>query len=139
MKRTSGLFSGTTGAKKVIGTALSVSPKTFSSPDPLVGDLATDIEKTYTGKVLGVNVDVFDSTGKKVTDLDIETDSMVVQVKSGRGTGLTKQMIKTQSVTSKEVVAYGPKLGKHVIKSVEALGFKVFTEKGKLLDYMGGK
>lgn len=138
MKDSSGLFGGTIGARKVASTT-SISSKVFSSPDPLVGDLAKEIEKTYSGRVVGVNVIAFDSLGRKVTDFDIETDKIVVQVKSGRGTGLTKQMIKTQTVTSKEVVAYGPKLGKHVIRSVETNGFKVFTKKDKLIDYIGEK
>lgn len=139
-KETSGLFSGTSGAKSGSGGATSGgSGRTFSSKDPLVGGLANDIEAKYPGKIVGVNKIVKDpSTGKIITDFDIETDKVVVQVKSGKGTGLTKQMDASKSATTKEVVAYGPKLGKHIIKNLKAKGFKVFTKKQELIDYLGG-
>ena len=134
-KESSGLFSGTSGAKTGSGTT----GRTFTSKDPLVGGLANDIEANYSGMVVDVNKVIKDpSTGKIITDFDIETDRAVIQVKSGKGTGLTKQMEASKSATTKEVIAYGPKLGKHIIKNLKANGFRVFTKKQELIDYLGG-
>ena len=133
MKEDSGLFEGTMGDKQA------KNDKTFSSSDPLVGDLANDIENNNPNTVNGVNIDIFDSNGDMVTDFDIETVNAVIQVKSGRGTGLTKQMKKSAEYTDKEVIAYGPNLGKHVINNVKAEGFKVFTNKQDLINYLGDK
>lgn len=111
----------------------------FSSQDPLVGDLATDIDFEYPGMVEDVNRTVKDPlTGLPITDFDIETDNAVIQVKSGGGKGLTTQMKNTKRATTKEVIAYGPKLKPSVIKSVETEGFKVFTTEKELIAYLGG-
>lgn len=137
-KESSGLFSGTrgsTGSSSVPSTG-----RTFTSKDPLVGNLATNIDATHPGKVVAVNKIVKDpTTGKTITDFDIETDNAVIQVKSGGGKGLATQMKNTSTATSKEVIAYGPKLKPSVIKSVEAAGYKVFTTEKKLINYLGGK
>ena len=137
-KEISGLFSGTIGSEGWRSTYFSTS-RTFASKDPLVGELATDIDSKYPGKVVDVNKLVKDpTTGKTITDFDIETDNAVIQVKSGGGKGLTTQMKNTSTATSKEVIAYGPNLKPSVIKSVEVAGYKVFTTKEKLIDYLGG-
>lgn len=130
MKTDSGLFSGTTGASHV--------GRIFTSPDPLVGNLATDIDSEYPGMVDDVNKIVKDSSGRIITDFDIETDKAVIQVKSGKGTGMTKQMLVSKTATTKEVIAYGPKLGKHIVQNLRLLGFKVFTNEKELIDYLGG-
>ncbi len=133
MKEDSELFEGTMGKRQ------SNNDKPFTSSDPLVGDLANDIENNNPNTVNGVNIDIYDANGDMVTDFDVETVNAVIQVKSGRGTGLTKQMLKSAEYTNKEVIAYGPNLGKHVINSVKAEGFKVFTDKQDLIDYLGAK
>ncbi len=136
-KEISGLFSGTSGSAG--GSSISPTGRTFTSKDPLVGDLATNIDATHPGKVVAVNKIVKDpTTGKTITDFDIETDNAVIQVKSGGGKGLTTQMKNTSTATSKEVIAYGPKLKPSVIKNVEEAGYKVFTTEKELIDYLGG-
>ena len=109
-KEISGLFSGTIGSAG--GSSISPTGRTFTSKDP--------------------------TTGKTITDFDIETDNAVIQVKSGGGKGLTTQMKNTSTATSKEVIAYGPKLKPSVIKNVEEAGYKVFTTEKELIDYLGG-
>lgn len=138
-KEFSGLFSYTSGSPSRSGSTSGSARRTFTSKDPLVGKLANDIEARYPCKVVAINKVVkAPSTGKIITDFDIETDKAVVQVKSGKGTGLTKQMEASKSATTKEVIAYGPKLGKHIIKNLKAKGFNVFTKKQELIDYLGG-
>ncbi|GHU61376.1 hypothetical protein FACS189418_0930 [Clostridia bacterium] len=46
----------------------------FTSSDPLVGDLATAIDKAVPGKVVDVNRIIKDSSGRILTDLDIELE-----------------------------------------------------------------
>lgn len=135
-KESSGLFPGTSGSSSSSGATVS---RVFTSKDPLVGPLATNIDSEYPGMVEDVNRIVKDPiSGKTITDFDIETDKAVIQVKSGGGKGLTTQMKNTSTATTKTVIAYGPKLKSSVIKSVEAEGFKVFTSEKELLDYLGG-
>ena len=129
-KKPSGSFSGTNISTRRI----------FTSKDPLVGELSTNIESVYSGMVIAVNKIINDpTTGKIITDFDIETDNAVIQVKSGGGKGLTTQMKNTSTATSKEVIAYGPKLKPSVIKSVEATEYKVFTTEEELINYLGVK
>ena len=60
-----------------------VGSRIFTSKDPLVGELATQIEKEVPGKVIAVNKKVYRDDGSVLTDLDIELDNIVIQVKSG--------------------------------------------------------
>lgn len=39
----------------------------------------------------------------------------------------------SKSATTKEVIVYGPKLGKHIIKNLKAKGFKVLLRNKNLL------
>ena len=110
--------------------------KVFYSKDPLVGELATEIEKNMPGRVKSVNKDIYRDDGSLWTDLDIELDSIVIQVKAGGGNRLLKQLIASQESTGKISVGYGPKLKPYIIKSVEAQGFKVFTKIEDLLMFI---
>lgn len=133
-KEISGLFPETSG-----GIESESAGRFFTSKDPLVGPLATNIDSEYPGMVEDVNRIVKDPiSGNPITDFDIETDKAVIQVKSGGGKGLTTQMKNTSTATTKTVIAYGPKLKQSVIKSVEAEGFKVFTSEKDLIDFLGG-
>jgi len=66
--------------------------KQFFSQDPLVGVLANEIESRYPGHVVAVNKEVTTPDGNVVTEFDIETQNAVIQVKSGGGKGLAKQV-----------------------------------------------
>ena len=59
--------------------------RVFTSKDPLVGSVATQIEQKLLGRVASVNKVVYRSDGSILTDLDIELDSIVIQVKTGGG------------------------------------------------------
>jgi len=71
----------------------------FASEDPLVADLANKIEIRYPGHVVGVNRKIRDTRGKIVTEIDIELQNANIQVKSGGGKGLTRQVIQTQAIS----------------------------------------
>jgi hypothetical protein len=75
----------------------------------LVGDVANAIEAKYPGQVIGTNIPAYDpTTGRLVTDFDIETRNAVIQVKSGSASGLGSQIVRTERVTSKVVIGYAP-------------------------------
>jgi RHS repeat-associated protein len=97
-------------------------PRTFTSPDPHVGELATRIEAAYPGHVVGVNVDIFDAAGGKITDVDILLKNSAIQVKSNGGKGLTTQLFETEKAVNLPTIGYGPDLGKHVVKGIEKAG-----------------
>ena len=88
---------------------------------------------------MDVNVPAHDAGGVLRTDLDIELDDAVIQVKSGSGKGLGAQVTRTQQTTSKQVIVYGPDLGKHVQAEARRRGALVFTSKDELLRYLRGE
>jgi len=106
----------------------------FSSQDPLVGVLANEIESRYPGHVVAVNKEVTTPDGNVVTELDIETQNSVIQVKSGGGKGLAKQIQRTQTITDKPVIGYGPNLKPSVLRQIQREGNLVTTERHLLLD-----
>ncbi|MFE9094979.1 RHS repeat domain-containing protein [Streptomyces sp. NPDC007264] len=100
----------------------SAGSRTFTSDDPLVGDVANEIEAKYPGLVEDVNVPVNRSDGSTLTDFDIELKNAVIQVKAGPGKGAGAQVTRTQEGTGKPVIVYGPKLRPSVIKEVNSRG-----------------
>ena len=106
----------------------------FLSQDPLVGDLANDIESRYPGHVEAVNRQIISPDENVATDFDIETKNTVIQVKSGGGKGLAEQILRTQAVTDKPVIGYGPDLKPSVVKQIQREGNLVATDREVLLD-----
>lgn len=81
-----------------------------------MGDISNAIDDAIPGKVSNVNKMIRDSSGRIITDLDIELDHVVIQVKSGGGKGLTRQLERTAYVTGKEVIGYCPDVKPSVLK-----------------------
>lgn len=104
----------------------------FVSNDPGVGELANKIEVAYPGSVRGVNMPVYDSDGRLITDADIRIGNVIIQVKSGRGSGLTRQVRRTAS-TGLRIIDYGPNLGLHVMRGLRREGFEVYDNEADLL------
>jgi RHS repeat-associated protein len=109
--------------------------KTFTSDDPYVADLANKIEARYPGHVVAVNKPILRPDGTTFTDFDIETQNAVIQVKS-KGKGLANQMARTETVTNKVVIGYGPKLKPSVVKEIEGRGGLVTKDESLLLDVL---
>ena len=109
-------------------------PRTFTSTDPLVADLANDIERAYPGHVVGVGVKYFDSAGKEITDIDILLKNAGIQVKEGPGTGITRQALLTERLTGLPSIAYGPDLGLHVGRNMTKQGILVVRDRQLLID-----
>ena len=86
----------------------------FCSPDPLVAEIAKEIERLYPGHVLGVNQTL---GGHEV---DIILRNAIIEVKSG-GSGLTKQVLDRLHL-GVPVIAYSPKLGKYATRAINAAG-----------------
>ena len=99
---------------------------------------ANEIERNFPGRVQAVEKLVRNSEGLPVTDFDIEMDTVVIQVKSGTATGLTRQMVNTSTVTDKIVISYTPDISPTaaVLKSVQEKGFYTFTNVEELLEFL---
>jgi hypothetical protein len=108
--------------------------RTFTSTDPLVADLANKIESRYPGHVVDVNVPIRDAAGNLVTDADILVQNAVIQVKSGSGKGLLRQILRTQAATGLPTVGYGPDLGGAVVEGIEEAGGLVTTDVEVLIE-----
>jgi hypothetical protein len=87
----------------------------------------------FLGHVVGVNVPMQNLAGQLVTDADILLRNAVVQVKSGSGTGLTSQLVRTQSVTSLPVIGYGPTLGGALVRGIQRAGGLVTRDRQLLI------
>jgi RHS repeat-associated protein len=105
--------------------------RTFLSKDPLVPDLISAMEKRSPGIIKQVEVEIVGTPSKTSsgieTDVDIVTDKIIFQVKTGSAKGLLEQMIATSHHTQgREVVAIVTnKASKIIINNVLKAGFKV--------------
>ncbi|MGW5233604.1 RHS repeat-associated core domain-containing protein [Streptomyces nodosus] len=109
------------------------SSRVFTSDDPLVGDVATEIDAKYPGLVKDVNVAVKRADGTDLTDFDIELKNAVIQVKAGPGKGAGAQVTRTIEGTNKPVIVYGPKLRPSVMKEVNSRGGMAVNSMSDLL------
>ncbi len=122
------------------GTCEPAPVRVFTSTDPLVGDVANAIEARYPGHVIDVNVSVRRPDGSDLTDFDIELPNAIIQVKSGRGKGAASQATSTidaPATAGRPVIVYGPELGLHVVRDIEARGGLVTRSLDELLDVIG--
>ncbi len=129
------------GACITIGERLSVkggSGTVWTGKDKYVSELANAIEQKYPGRVKVVERIIKGTDGKIITDLDIELDNIVIQVKSGSAKGLTSQMIRTADATGKTVISYTPDISQSsaVLRGVRQNGFETFTTLEELLEYL---
>ncbi len=119
---------------RIVIAAETAVPRTFRSSDPLVGNLANEIEAAYPGHVVGVNVPVRNAAGQLVTDADIQLQNAIIQVKSGGGKGLTSQLLRTEQATGMPTIGYGPTLKPSVVRSINQAGGLVTTDQGLLIE-----
>ena len=126
------------GTASVAGAIEGGSNTVWVGKDPYVPELANSIEAKFPGRVQAVERDIIIDDIKK-TDFDIELDSIVIQVKSGKGKGLVNQMKRTAALTDKTVISYTPdiKQSAAVLRGVRKEGFNTFTELEDILDFIG--
>lgn len=130
-----GEYKDRTGSPDISQVGIS---RVFDASGKYVGETANEIEKKFPGRVVGVEINVFRSDGSLLTDLDIELSNVVIQVKSGSGKKLTRQLVNTQTGTTKFVIGYTPDLkpSSAVVRGAKAMGFEVFTTWEDLLEYL---
>ncbi len=104
-------------------------PKVWTSSDPLVADLANQLEAMYPGHVLGVNVKTWQA-GRAI-EFDIVLRNAVIEVKGGaHPKGLYKQILDRMNAQSLPVVGYGPKLPDGLIRKINNTGGLATVRKG---------
>ncbi|MGB8843454.1 MAG: hypothetical protein WCC64_20555 [Aliidongia sp.] len=115
---------------------------TFTSPDPLVGNAATNIETAIPGSVNGVGIPIGNTALGLSSDADIALKiGDIVEVKSGGGKGTLTQVKNQQRIlgNSGEVLVYGPNLKGSVVNWLKSNGIKVFTDLNDLISYIKSK
>ena len=83
------------------------SPRTFTSPDALVGPLANHIESVMPGRITGVNTHVPMRNGL-TREVDIEVGDIIIQVKDQKARNLQRQIEQTVATTGRPTVGYAP-------------------------------
>ena len=75
---------------------------------------------------------------KNYVEIDIETPSVAIEVKSGEGRGLKRQLDKYSDVTEKEPVALAPNM-RYKAKVQARKYYKIFDSKKELRRYLLSK
>jgi hypothetical protein len=114
-------------------------PRTFQSKDPMVGELATKIDRRYPGMVEGVNVQLYKGNGQKDTDIDVATKKSNIEVKSDGTRHLHLQLRHLKKVSRKEPIGYAPQITTDEKEKIKKDGIKVFRCDDCLIDYLGWK
>jgi hypothetical protein len=113
--------------------------RTFESRDPLVADLARQIDADRPGSVLFINRDLINPEDhlNRMTEFDIETDKAVIQVKAGeRANKLGAQIEKSMSIADKPVIGYAPEVSPERLAFLESQGHRIFTDEATLIAYL---
>lgn len=94
------------------------------------------IEQSLSGRVTSVNKVVYRPDGSILTDLDIELDNIVIQVNTGGGKGLTKQLVNSVNSTGKTAIGYVSDVKPSVLKEAINNGFKESTNMDDLIEFI---
>jgi WXG100 family type VII secretion target len=107
--------------------------------EPLTASTVREISVKAPGSVWYVDRELINRASANLdalTDVDVETRSVAIQVKSG-GTGdLSKQMARTQATIGKTVVALAPKMTDVRLAWYRQHGYTVFRDLDDLLEYL---
>lgn len=92
-------------------------------------------------KVIEKNKIIYDSDGKRVTDIDIVTEHANIEVKTGKQkTNLGKQLRKYDQYDKyREPIGMAPNISNVERKRLNEEGFNVFAHKKKMVNYLREK
>ena len=97
--------------------------KVFASTDAYVADTASLLQNTF-GGVKRVNMDITELMGS-TKEMDIVMDTLLIEVKSGSGTGITGQVLKTMKATGQTVIGYAPDAPYGMLKAARLRGLYI--------------
>ncbi|OZI15805.1 hypothetical protein CAL18_17685 [Bordetella genomosp. 7] len=81
-------------------------PRVFHTSDPGVDTLINQIESRAPGTVRQAEINIMRPDGSPYTDFDIVTNTHVIQVKTGGGNGIVKQIQTSQQLTDLPVIGF---------------------------------
>ena len=113
--------------------------------DPGVKEIVMAIEEAHPGSVKAIEMGVSKNNSDLYTDFDIVTDTHVIQVKTGSGKKIVKQLEKSQSLTDYEVIGFDANkivygsggFRGSVIKNASGQGFKIINNIEELIQTLG--
>jgi hypothetical protein len=119
--------------------------RVFITKDPGVAGIINALESHSPGIVRQAEIDIFKPNGDIYTDFDIVTDTHVIQVKTGRGTGIVPQIQLSQTLTDLPVIGFNANgvVGRprsfsvHVMRNAQNHGIVVVDSVPDLLAAMG--
>ncbi len=115
---------------------------TQSIREPLTPEVVGAIETRFPGSVRYVGRNVVDPAsprGDPLTDLDIETSRVIIQVKSGGTEGLSRQIDRSRAVSGKPVVGYAPEMTPERAAWYQRHGYAIFFRLDDLLQFIATK
>ncbi|MFI6259039.1 DNRLRE domain-containing protein [Micromonospora zamorensis] len=106
----------------------------------LENDVANAIEDKFPGLVKGQGRRVDRPGGSQWADHDVWGDDFIIEVTEGAGKKKTTQVRDRLLPTAggSRVALYGPQMGPHVTRGVEALGVPVFKRMEDVVNWAGG-
>jgi hypothetical protein len=103
----------------------------FKSGDPLVPEIVSAMETKKPGVIQGVELEVYKTDGSRgvLTDVDIVTQNVLFQVKTGSAKGLLKQLNDTSTISGgRKVVAIVTKDARGtVVRAARNAGYEVIV------------
>lgn len=109
--------------------------RVFTSGDAHVADVANTIERAMPGRIVGVNNQRAMANGL-TREVDIDLGNLIVQVKSGRATGITGQILRTQETTGTRTIGYAPDISAAAWQNAALQGITILRTPDELLAYL---
>ncbi|WP_229809833.1 hypothetical protein [Formosimonas limnophila] len=131
------LISAYKAGKEVWDTKYFGRNEPFGSKDPMVNNTANRLNNEIPGAVSGVGVRI--SGAGRTSDADVMlTNGVMIEVKSGGGTGINSQVAKQAEIMGgkDKIIVYAPDIGGAAQRQLISNGYKVFRNMEDLIKYI---
>jgi hypothetical protein len=109
--------------------------RVWTSTDNHVAALANRIEGALPGRIRTVNERI-PMTNGLLREVDIELDTVVIQVKEGKARGLIGQIQKTITTTGRPTIGFAPDMLRGSLAEAERQGVQIFQDADHVIDFL---
>ena len=114
----------------------------FTSSDPYVGNIATEIEKRFPGSVMGNPSTITPKPGGRPgesieLDIPLRRPGPIVEVKSGRGGKLSSQVVEREKMFGRPTIGYAPDARDVTIRRWQEQWLLITNKEEELFKWIG--